>query len=161
MRGVQNRIGEGMKNKKLIMVILMLLVAIAGIEFFINKDILLFDMNQKYIISDFQIDVNDKSYNLEHKEGIREIIGIYNAYLLQISKVEVATEAIDLYSATLSKILSTKTNYELLRQQIADFVHEHSKPFMMRDYSRKEIEAQNLKIQKAFESIILELEALE
>lgn len=149
-----------MKGKNLFMVIVIMLIAIVAIEFFINRDLLLFDMNQKYIKNDFQIDVNDKSYDLEHKEGIKDIIEIYNAYLLQIVKEKTATDAIDLYSVTLAQILSTETNDALLRRQIADFVHDYSKPFLMRDYSRKEIDAHNAKIQSTFEGVVTELKKL-
>ncbi|GAU77519.1 hypothetical protein [Fusibacter sp. 3D3] len=80
---------------------------------------------------------------------------------MQIAKEKTAADAIDLYSVTLAQILSTETNVELLRWQIADLVHEHSKPFLMRDYSRKEIDAHNAKIQSAFEDVVSELKKLE
>ncbi|MBF4692005.1 hypothetical protein [Fusibacter ferrireducens] len=150
-----------MKGKKLFLAIIIMLIAIIAIEFFINKDILLFDRNQEYIESNFQIDVNDKSYDLEHKEGIKDILEIYNAYLLQIVKKETAADALDLYSSTLAQILSTETTNVSLRRQIADLVHEHSKPFLMRDYSRKEIEVHNAKVKIAFEGIISELKKME
>ncbi len=150
-----------MKVKNLFMIIMIMLIAVIAIEFFINKDILLFDRNQKYIENNFQIDVNDKSYDLEHKEGIKAIIKIYNAYLLKIAEEKTATDVLNLYSTTLAQILSTETSNDSLRQQIADLIHEHSKPFLMRDYSKKEIDAHNAKVQSVFEDVTSELKKIQ